>query len=185
MNLDLSNLPDDTDRNMEYPVILTPVDEVELELPSGDSVAVRRAHVVFEKWPDDDMPEDTYNGKEVVVDVKGDRAFGELAVLRLFQEAGWDGVWVDTYRNKYRTGYWGPNQEVELSREHQELLSRMPRAGCWDVFCWKDDVVVFAESKRRKKDRFQATQKRWLAAALEVGLPIESFLLVEWSLEHE
>ena len=58
-------------------------------------------------------------------------------------------------------------------------------AGCWDIVGWHKEMVVFAELKRRKKDRMQQTQLKWLAAALQVGLKPENFLLVEWDLLEE
>ena len=56
------------------------------------------------------------------------------------------------------------------------------KPGCWDVFCWKGDMTLFAEAKRRGRDQIRDTQKRWLAAALDMGVPLESLLIVEWSL---
>ena len=54
-------------------------------------------------------------------------------------------------------------------------------AGCWDVVGWSGPDLLFAELKRRKQDRVRATQHRWLAAGLQVGLQAENFLLVEWA----
>jgi hypothetical protein len=49
------------------------------------------------------------------------------------------------------------------------------------VFAWRKDDVVFAEAKLSKQDRLQSTQKRWIAAALAAGVPVESLLIVEWT----
>lgn len=77
---------------------------------------------------------------------------------------------------------------VPIAEPHlNELLSKIAKqngntfAGCWDVFAWKDDAVIFAEGKNRGKDRILDTQRRWLDAALTAGLKEESFLIVEWS----
>ena len=43
------------------------------------------------------------------------------------------------------------------------------------------DEVAFAESKRRGSDKLRLSQVRWLQAALEAGIPLECFLIVEWS----
>ena len=56
------------------------------------------------------------------------------------------------------------------------------RRGCWDVFAWRRDEVVFAEAKRMEKDRIRESQRAWLDAALEVGIPLSAFLIVEWKL---
>jgi hypothetical protein len=55
-------------------------------------------------------------------------------------------------------------------------------SGCWDVVACKDNRVVFAESKRTKKDRFRITQTNWLAAAMRHGLQADNFLVVEWDM---
>lgn len=57
--------------------------------------------------------------------------------------------------------------------------------GCWDVLVWNGERTVFYELKRSKKDRIKATQLRWLRAALEVGLALEDFVIVEWDYELE
>jgi len=51
-----------------------------------------------------------------------------------------------------------------------------------DVFCWKDDSIIFAESKCLSKDKIRPNQIQWLDAALNYGLKEESFLMVEWDL---
>jgi hypothetical protein len=146
---------------------------------------VSKATPTFRLWTGDPI-EDTY-GNKPILDVDGEPVFAELAILRLFQREGWDGVWVDSYRQKYRVGYWGKGNEAVLPSEREELLEQVyrklgNRKGCWDVYCWKGRETVFAESKRRTRDRIRETQLRWLEAALDVGVPLESFLLVEWSM---
>lgn len=50
------------------------------------------------------------------------------------------------------------------------------------MYAWRGapDEVVFAESKRRGSDKLRASQLRWLQIALEAGIPLEYFLIVEW-----
>jgi len=50
------------------------------------------------------------------------------------------------------------------------------------VFCWRDGKYLFAESKRFGHDKFRRPQLEWLEAALGIGLPLDSFLIVEWTL---
>ena len=128
---------------------------------------------------------DTYGGK-LVLDFDGKPEFAELGILRLFERAGWQGFWVDTFRKKYRTHYW-PANEVEPPEAQASLLNRIHEAagiykGCWDVFCWNGDRYIFAESKRHSKDHIRDSQRHWLEAAIGCGIPLESFLAVEWSL---
>jgi hypothetical protein len=87
-------------------------------------------------------------------------------------------------------GYWGDNSEVNLPSEQEMLLKRIyeraeVRNGCWDVFCWKDGLQLFAETKRRSRDKIRASQRQWLEAAIGLGLPSTSFLVVEWSVREE
>ena len=56
-------------------------------------------------------------------------------------------------------------------------------SGCWDVLGWKDDKIIFAESKRTKKDKIRSTQINWLSAGLKFGLKAEKFLIVEWDIK--
>ena len=45
---------------------------------------------------------------------------------------------------------------------------------------WKGEQLLFLESKLHRKDHIQVTQLRWLMTALELGLSLENFVLVEW-----
>lgn len=53
-------------------------------------------------------------------------------------------------------------------------------SGCWDVLAWKGDRIIFAESKRSKRDKINKNQIRWLKVSLCYGLKPENFLVVEW-----
>jgi hypothetical protein len=165
-----------------YPEQLMPETVENLYLPSGLSVQIPRAAPVFRLW-NGEFTGDTY-GNKPLLDVEGTPMFAELAILRLFQKDGWDGVWVDTFRRKYRTA-WGEEGVVRLSGDRLQLLKAIHQragstSGCFDVFCWKDDFVIFAESKRRSKDEIRQTQLAWLEAAMQTGLDASAFLIVEW-----
>jgi hypothetical protein len=113
--------------------------------------------------------------------------FAELAILRIFQQAGWEGRWIDSYRGKYRIGYWGKNVTKELPAQQKTILDLIRdkagcKGGCFDVFCWHDGSVIFVESKWKRHDRIRQTQKRWLETALNIGFSLDSFLIVEWVL---
>ena len=172
---------------MQYPNLLTPTTTEEIELPSGRVVQIPKASPLFKVWTGKPVS-DTY-GNKTILSFNGRPAFAELTILRVLQNDGWNGVWVDTYRNKYRTAYW-PKNQVELPPEQQQLLQRIYKKagsskGCWDVFCWKEEVRLLTESKRKGYDRIRDTQRRWLEAAMECGLPLTSFLIVEWSIAPE
>jgi len=103
------------------------------------------------------------------LDFNGKRVFAELATLGVLQEEGWDGVWVDTFRRKFRPSM--PPECCELPLHAQELYDRIRRAnggkpsGCFDVFAWKGGDYLFVESKLKSKDIVQRTQKAWVEAA--------------------
>jgi hypothetical protein len=170
---------------MRLPNNLKPTSTEDFELPSGRRVSVPKCEPAFQPWHGWDVG-DTYNGKQVL-DVGGKPAFAELAILWSLRAEGWDGVWVDTYRDALRTGYWNVPPLESLPDRAAALLASIyaktgSRHGTWDVFCWTGDDVLFAESKRSKKDSIRDTQRTWLEAALAVGLKPENFLVVEWSI---
>ncbi|HWO89882.1 MAG TPA: hypothetical protein VNL98_12125 [Gemmatimonadales bacterium] len=106
-------------------------------------------------------------------------------VLWTLQAAGWQGVWIDSYRRCYRTGYWG-SEPVTLPAARLRLLEQLreamgQRGGAWDVYCWRGSRVLFAELKRAGRDRIRLGQRRFLEAGLEQQLPLDAFLIVEWA----
>jgi len=158
---------------------------VELTLPSGKFVAIPRCTYPFARWRGTPIL-DTYGGK-AVLDSGGKPVFAELAILEVLRKAGWDGVWVDTYRKKFRRSM--PPECCKLPSHAEKLYERICRAnggkpsGCFDVFAWMDGSYLFVESKRKSKDSIRNTQKAWIEAALTSGIPLDSLLICEWGLE--
>ena len=154
-------------------------------LPSGVSVPVQKYFLEFKEWKGTHIP-NTYNGK-AVIDWNGEPVFAELAVLRLFQSHGWNGVWVDSYRRKFRVGLPDVVEPIELPQKQRELIDSIRAktgrsGGCWDVLVWRENVTLFLELKRSKKDRIQSSQNGWLTAAIDLGLTASDFALVEWDM---
>jgi hypothetical protein len=169
---------------MILPELLKPSGIQAIVLPSGRRISVAKATPSFSVWRGF-SPADTYNGKQIL-DFGGRPAFAELAILWTMAAAGWQGVWIDTYRRAYRDGYWGVPPITVLPAEASAILKPIWNragswSGTWDVFCWGEDDVLFLESKRRSRDAIRASQVHWLAAALDVGLEVRNFLVVEWS----
>lgn len=167
---------------MRYPNELTPTGTEDFHLPNGAIVQIPKATPTFCKW-NGSPPDDTY-GNKAVLDFAGEPVFAEIAILRLLESDGWHGVWIDTYRRKFRTAM---DRFVELPQERRDLLENIyaragSKTGSFDVFAWKEDVILFAESKRSKRDQIRNTQLRWLQAALKVCLSLDAFLIVEWQL---
>jgi hypothetical protein len=168
---------------MQYPQELVPTGYEEIRLLTGQVVSIPKAKPVFE--PGEPL-KDTYGGKPVI-DLNGEPVFAELAILRLLQAERWQGVWIDTFRKKKWIAI---KQCMELPSDKNEFLERIyqsagSRSGCFDVYCWRDDQVLFIEAKQKGRDRIRDSQRRWLAAALKSKLRIESFLIVEWSLVQD
>lgn len=140
----------------------------------------------------------TFGGKDLLL-VDGRPQFAEVAILRLFQAAGWQGRWLETYgHGKLTPGLWnawhpdGPRAQTHTPIEEAWVNERLAAiaaanggtySGCWDVVAWKGEQLVFAESKRQRKDKIRGTQLRWLEAALKCGCSVEDFLVVEWDLQ--
>jgi hypothetical protein len=153
-------------------------------LPVGIVVNVPTCLLQFSEWNGDPIP-GTYGGK-AVLELNGEPLFAELAVLRLLEQDGWDGVWVDSYRRRYMRGLPGLVAPSELPEQWQSLFARIAGgksswSGRWDVVAWQGSRVLFVEAKRRGRDRIQASQLKWLEAAL-AQVPLSSFLLVDWHL---
>jgi hypothetical protein len=154
-------------------------------LSSGISVSIPKYILHFDPWKGPPIP-NTYNGK-AVIDWNGEPVFAELALLRLFQSHGWNGVWVDSYRSKYRVGLLDVAEPVALPKKQQHIIETIgartgSRRGCWDVFVWKGSMIRFIELKRSKRDKVRETQVQWLEAALACDFKPEHFALIEWDL---
>jgi hypothetical protein len=176
-------------RHIYQGMILLPVTAFErLMLPSGRIVDVPKATTSFSLWRGE-QPAPRY-GKKPVVNFEGRIAFAELAILWTLQKSGWNGVWVEASRPKFLTDYWNA-PAVELPQEPKALLDRISAIrdgkyrGTWDVFCWRENDYLFVESKWKNHDRLKPVQLDWLEAALSVGLPLQCFLIVEWSIHAQ
>ena len=159
-----------------------------LLLPSGRIVDVPKATPSFSVWRGE-QPAERY-GKKPIVDFEGRMALAELAILWTLQKSGWNGVWVDTYRRKFRTDYWNA-PTVEPPQHAEALLDRISAArggkhrGTWDVLCWRDGEYLFAQSKWKNHDRLKPAQLDWFESALSIRLSLSCFLIVEWSLQAQ
>ena len=148
-------------------------------------VSVRR--LVLEPWGGPPVASGWSNryGNKAILNSSGRPRFAELAVLDLIRAEGWEGVWVDTFGSKYRTGMMD-EPPVDLPEPHRamlgSILARDTTARPWDLLLWKPGAYLFVELKRTKKDHIQDTQRAFLRAALGSGVPPSAFMLVEWTL---
>jgi hypothetical protein len=98
-------------------------------------------------------------------------------------------VWVDSYRRKYRVGLPDVAEPVELPEKQKQLIESIraktgKHGGCWDVFVWKGEEVLFVELKRQKKDAIQDSQRLWLEASITKGVRSGNFAFIEWNLDQ-
>ncbi len=171
---------------MNVPRSLTPIAKGKIAL-SNNKVSISKRFTTFPLWKGVPL-QNTYGGK-AVIDVGGKPVFAELAVLNLFLNNGWRGVWVDTYGKKFRVGLPDIEKPVELPKKQQEMLDRVSSnaggiKGCWDLFLWKESDFLFVELKRKSKDAIRKTQIEWLEAAIKLGVSSDNFLLVEWDVKN-
>jgi hypothetical protein len=170
----------------KYPDVLEPTSQEVVNIGFNQKICVLKTTPTFTPWIGKPIDDD-YNGKQVL-DIHGRPAFAELAILWAMQAENWDGVWIDTYRRKYRKGYWGVPPLADLpsapSKTLEKIYSRVgSRSGAWDVYCWKGKKILFIEAKRMNKDSIRETQRRFLKAGIDVGLTPENYLVVEWNLK--
>lgn len=159
------------------------VDGEIFSLSSGEQISIQKYFLIFTQWKGASIP-NTYNNKPVI-DWNGEPVFAELAVLRLFQSHGWEGVWVDSYRRNYRVGLPDVIEPIELPEKQKQLIESIRTktgrsGGCWDVFVWKGDTMLFIELKRQRKDTIRETQIQWLEKSLDYGLMTKNFAFIEW-----
>ena len=161
------------------------IDSETFSLSSGEQIPIQKYFLHFNEWKGEPIP-NTYNGKSVI-DWYGEPVFAELAVLRLFQSHGWEGVWVDSYRRKFRVGLPDVVEPIEIPQDKKDLIQKLRTTtgkfgGCWDLFLWKNEQILFAELKRSKKDAIRDSQTLWLEKSLEIGFASTNFVLIEWDL---
>lgn len=127
-------------------------------------------------------PRSTFNRKPVVGPPH--RPFAELQVVERLEQDGWTAGWA--YRPGKFTSSWEPLTPVSYPSAALKLLERIrkrsgAKAGCWDVFAWKDGKPRFIELKRRNSsDALQTSQLAWRKAALAEGVDEAAFELIEW-----
>lgn len=126
----------------------------------------------------------TYNVKPLVVSVRGESVFGEFAILHALQEDGWDGVWLDTFHQKFWSGML-PTTAAALPAPAFERYQSIRRenggqaGGSFDVMAWRDDAYLFVEYKGAG-DTIKPKQRNWIGAARRAGVANRELLFVEY-----
>jgi len=177
----------------DYPKLLIPTDK-EVFLLNDQIIEIPKCLIKFDKW--DGKPiKNTFGGKPIVC-FKNKPMFAELTIMNYFIESGWEARWIEAFgssnKNPKILSEWKDasfgnqveglilNKSINSVLEGIALCNNNSFSGCWDVIGWKGDQIIFAESKRIKKDRIRQTQNNWLSAGLKFGLKPENFLIVQW-----
>lgn len=179
-----------------YPKLLQPQETESLTLDSA-IINIPKCTITFNKWLGEPIKE-TFGGKPLVT-IDNKPMFAELAIMNLFLKSGWNARWVETYGkgnghpicltewidDKYKNQKHVPIDNDNVSKTIQGIseINSNTYSGCWDVLGWHEEKLVFAESKRNKKDTIRITQLNWLKAGLKHGLKTENFLMVQWDMK--
>ena len=155
---------------------------------SGEEISIPKYHFVFNKWTKPDLL-DNYNGKTILAH-NNEPLFAELIILRLLEDNGFKGVWVDTYRNKF----WNklpclskpilPDNKLKEVYDNIYQIKGGRKAGCFDVIAYNEKEFVFIELKRKQKDKIRHSQIEWLEAGLNLGYDNERFIIAEWEIKE-
>lgn len=188
-----SSPPRQPGMSSHYPSLLRPT-TTEAVLLNDHPVHVPKVELSLRRWEGAPLTH-TFGGKPLI-DFGGRPVFAELCVYELLRLCGWQARWVETYGAPATAPYhftaWAderPGAQLHVPITELWVLGILQDvaanncgnyAGCWDVVGWHDSTILFAELKRRRKDRVRSTQHRWLAAGLAAGLQVDNFLLVEW-----
>lgn len=142
-------------------------------------VYINKYFLTFKKW--NGKPIASTYGRKAVIDFNGEPVFAELAALRLAQSHGWQGAWVD--KTKYRIGLLDV-APINIPEDKQKIIDKIRSkisgsGGCWDLFLWKENQILFIELKS-KIDHVQDSQIKWLEVSLDLGYPVSNFIFIEW-----
>src|SRR4051812_23341596 len=93
---------------------LVPDGDLKLETCAKFSMPIAQLNVMLTPWLEQ-APTDSY-GRKPFLNFDDQPMFAELAVLGSCKRAGGEGVWVDSYRRKYRQSWPGEGISLDPSR---------------------------------------------------------------------
>ncbi len=176
-----------------YPYFLNPV--YSQSLPVGDRLVEIPKCVIKYQYFEGPRRRDYLGGKKVVA-VDGEPVFAEVAIMNQFINDGWQSRWQLTYGRAKSAPLYLAGWDEEAGANQPEapieegaiagLLRAIAKAngnsytGCWDTVNWRDDDIVFAQSKRNNKDKITPAHIKWMQAAFSLGLTEDNFLIVQW-----
>lgn len=159
-------------------------------------IEIPKCSVRLKKW--EGTIQDTF-GSKPIINHHNKPMFAEFVIVNLLKESGWDARWVGTYGSPKMSPIflqeWNGNNisnqknyPIENEKINQiihtiALDNNKSYSGCWDIISWKDDQVLFIESKRSKKDKIRNSQIGWLQAVLKNQLSENNLMIFEWDFE--
>ena len=157
-----------------------------LTTEKGNKIYLDKYQFTFKEWTKSHSF-DTYNGK-TILELNNEPLFAELLVLRLLENKGFKGAWVDSFRNKFWQSLPQFSTPTLIDKNLQEIYDKIyeakggRKAGCFDVIVYNGNEFIFIELKRKGKDKIRLTQIDWLEAALKLDLDKQNFIIAEWDI---
>ncbi len=166
----------------------TPVSSLELDLPKAGSLAISVLRRIETRAPED-VPRARccWAPNKPALLFEGRATWAEFILVDLLDAADWEARWVRNWAGG-RQFCTGVGELKRLNGRGAELFeaihTRAPElrgAGTWDVIAWSGDEVLFLESKQaHSSDRLRVNQLTFLDTALDLGMHLDSFAVVEY-----
>jgi len=107
--------------------------------------------------------------------------YPELLVVRLLETAGWSAAWRKSWNG---VAYWRDLREpIALPEDVESALEQISghagHAGHWELVAWRGRQLRLLTSRTTGGQMVSAYQAEWLSIALQMGLPIGCFGVVE------
>lgn len=92
----------------------------------------------------------------------------------------------DTYAMSIEPAIGAPRRLLSSQRSRLRCSGELSRGSglgpvSWDVFDWAGTRHPFVRGEQKSGDQIRKSQVRCLAAAIASGVPLDAFLIVEWS----
>lgn len=176
------------DARPQLPPELERLDDLRLDVGRRRQTPIARCRVVFDycSKPVPVGPEPAWAAKPQVL-LGGRALFPEIALLALFQRAGWKGAWIDPVHRRTYDKMPNVSKGVGLDTRIASVLARVNaaasahRAAPWDLVLWYGRAVLFVDVMAGPSVVPPGHSRiAWLDAALRTGLSLGQFLVVEW-----
>jgi hypothetical protein len=173
------------DARLQLPPELERLDDLRLSVGRRQAaIACFRIEFDYCSKPVSVGPDPVWASRPQVL-LDGRALFPEIALLVLFQKAGWKGVWVDGAHRRYYDKMPNVSKGAGLDTRIASLLARVNaaasgrRTACWDLVLWDRKDVLFIDVLPSPAAPGHA-RVAWLDAAVRTGVSLGQFLVVEW-----